>query len=121
MIHDIAVYKSGCQTNIEGNVAAWVEDGNVHVRAFGVNWTFTQKEGYALADDIRNAREGGWNPRSSSFEVFEWNDDEYGIAKGEATLILQCFDIDDLADWLEGKTVCEFDDIPDYSEEGDIE
>ena len=108
---NIAVYRSGCQTNIEGDVAAWVEDGNVHIRAFGVNWTLTQEEGYALADDIRDAREGGWKPQSSSFD--EW----YGISKGEATLILQGYDIDDLADWLKGETECEFDDLPDNCEE----
>ena len=127
-LFDVAVLKAKCDTVITGTVAIWIEDDMVRFRAFGVSWTITRTEGCALADDIRRElyEEGPFDPSCYKgpgliVSTDHENTVSIGYAGENAKLVLDDMDAEALADWLKGETVCEFDDIPDYSEEGDIE
>lgn len=92
-----------CKTAFDSfDLDAWVEDGSVAIRAFGIFWSLSYADCRALVSDIETALAAdGERTYLSRFDV-EYDDDydDIHILQGKSDLVIRWEDAAVLCNWL---------------------
>ena len=99
-------FECAASTVIDGRVAAWKDDREVHIRAFGVSWTLSSEDARKLARDIRRELDDDEPHPWAKDTYYSVNSDEWTVSIrygfDDTVLVLDNMDAEMLADWLEG-------------------